>query len=149
MKGASKSGKEPPEEEIGKQSGTHVEEVSSLGNGSQATHLASPHEPLPETESEISQDPVPRKKIKIIPKQSDVDKAFTEWLEIKNNKAQTPLEQKQEDSDWLFFRSILQDFKKLDEKRRRNLKIKFATLLNEELDQVEIEASNTHSISSS
>lgn len=50
---------------------------------------------------------------------------------------------REEDNNQLFTRSLLPDFKKLSNKRKRGLKLKFATLLNEELNLAETEASST------
>lgn len=63
------------------------------------------------------------------------------------------IQEDQQDSDWLFFRFLLPVFKKLNDKRKRHLKLKFATILNEELDQADagVEDSNytSHSWGSS
>ncbi|XP_037949031.1 uncharacterized protein LOC119680335 [Teleopsis dalmanni] len=48
---------------------------------------------------------------------------------------------KEEDSDSLFFRSLLIDFKKLDERRKRKMKSQFLQIINEQLEVTEMEAS--------
>jgi hypothetical protein len=56
---------------------------------------------------------------------------------LKKRKEIKTIQEDQQDGDWLFFRSLLQDFKKLNDKRKRSLKLKFSTILNEELDRAE------------
>nr|XP_023020829.1 transcription factor Adf-1-like [Leptinotarsa decemlineata] len=144
MKGASTSGNVPPEEDTQGDEGTLDTTETQVEEGLSDTPQApSVDEVSVDNETDIHQEPRPRKKRKIITLSSDADKAFIGWLDIKKNKAQTPSEQEKEDSDWLFFRSLLPDFKKLGDRRKRGLKIKFATLLNEELDLAEAETSNT------
>lgn len=78
--------------------------------------------------------------------QSDSDKSFIEWLELKKKEMKT-IQEDQRDGDWLFFRTLLQDFKKFNGKRKRNLKLKFTTLLNEELDRADAGAEDSSSTS--
>ncbi|BES92651.1 BESS motif [Nesidiocoris tenuis] len=65
----------------------------------------------------------------------DVKPKF-EAQEPKNDEVEAKKDDK-EDSDWLFFRSLLTDFKKLDNRRKRNVKCEILSLLNEHLNEME------------
>ncbi|XP_014239922.1 transcription factor Adf-1-like [Cimex lectularius] len=124
MKGASMSGNVLLKEEIDydmQETSAHDEE----GTLEDTPEVTPANETLLKLEeAEIHQDPTPSKRRRMSNEQSHSDKFITD---------------EQQDGDWLFFRSLLQDFKKLNEKRKRYLKLKFATLLYEELDQAEAE----------
>lgn len=93
--------------------------------------------------SEIVQQPYVSKKRKVVTSIHDADKAFVEWLASKKEGETRKLENENErnDPDWLFLKSLLHDFKKLDDRRKRVLKANFMVQLNEQLDEAEREAS--------
>ncbi|KAK4884899.1 hypothetical protein RN001_001170 [Aquatica leii] len=71
------------------------------------------------------------KKIKIDSIKSDANTSIVDG-NIKTQNQNT-----EDDADLFFFRSLLPDFKKLDDRRKRNLKSKFISLLNYTLDEAE------------
>lgn len=92
---------------------------------------------------QVVEETPPQKKRKLHSQTSDnaTDIAFMEWVNMKT-------QNKQEDSDLLFFRSLLPDLKKLDDRRKRIFKSKIMTTLHDMLDEVEHDASSTTSIES-
>ncbi|CAG9861563.1 unnamed protein product [Phyllotreta striolata] len=73
---------------------------------------------------------------------SDNEAPLLDWFDMKEYKKMKRNEYDQDDSDWLFFRSVLLDFRKLENRRKRALKVKFMALLNEQLDEAETEVAN-------
>jgi hypothetical protein len=96
------------------------------------------NEPPFDTESEVIQQPRPSKKRTETPN-NKTDAAFIEWLGMKKRRETRKTEEEERDADWLFFKSMLPDFKKLDSRRKRALKAKFLLLLNEQVDESEKE----------
>ncbi|XP_047109110.1 uncharacterized protein LOC124777673 [Schistocerca piceifrons] len=73
---------------------------------------------------------------------SDAHKVYADWLEVKQfNEMKRNWASSAGDADWMFFQSILPDFKKLNDRCRRDLKAKFLLLLNEQLDEAENDTS--------
>lgn len=72
---------------------------------------------------------------------NDANNAFVEWVAMKKQSATKTMENRQRDSDWLFLESLLPDMKKLDNKRRRTVKMKMMQLIYEQLDEAERETS--------
>lgn len=74
--------------------------------------------------------------------ENDAEKSFANWLEMKkHDEIKRNCESPADNADWLFFQSMLPDFKKLNDRRRRYLKAKFLLLLNEQLDEAENDTS--------
>lgn len=67
---------------------------------------------------------------------------------MKKKKKMKNIQEDQQDFS-LFFRSLLPDFKKLNDKRKRHLKLKFATILNEELDRADADFEDSNPTSHS
>lgn len=101
-------------------------------------------EPPFDAESEIIQQLRPAKKRMEGP-ENKTDAAFIEWLGMKKRRETRKTEDEERDADWLFFQSILTDFKTLDSRRKRSLKAKILLLLNEQLDECDKELSVTPS----
>lgn len=159
MKGASTSGNVPPEEDsdhdihaTDKQA-TDIQEEDTQDtvtqNKEDFSDITPVSEAILEAETETHYDPTPPKKQKITPKQINSDKLLIEWLELKKKKEMKNIQEDQQDSDWFFFRSLLPDFKKLNNKRKRHLKLKFATILNKELDRTDADVEDSNSTSHS
>lgn len=141
MKGASASGNVPPEENDQEIiiDDTQVRDVQ----GEEETtpqgipELTRANDDHSESETNIFKDHSYRKRKHITPAKSDADKAFIDWIAMKKHRESKTNQEELQDGDWLFLRSLLPDLKKLSDKRKRHIKLKFATLLSEELDKAE------------
>jgi len=100
--------------------------------------------PFANTESEIVVPLRPKRKASQQQQseqgRNDVNNAFVEWVAMKKQNTQKSEEYEQRDPDLLFFKSLLPDLKKLNDKRRRVVKMKIMQLINEQLDEAERDA---------
>lgn len=147
MKGSSTSGNLPaPSEGNTDDCSESTGEVCTTTESQYAADVGTTEEPIVlieppvHTEAEAIQQPQPRpsKKKRIEPPTNQTDEAFIEWLAMKKRREKKKTEEEEEcDADWLFFKSMLPDFKKLDSRRKRELKATFLLRLNEQLDERE------------
>jgi hypothetical protein len=138
MKGSNTSGNVPaPSEDRSDgcselQTTTDIQDAADCGTTEEPPHILDG--PSFDTESEVIQQPRPSKR-RMETSNNKTDAAFIEWLGMKKRRETRKTEKEERDADWLFFQSMLPDFKTLDSRRKRALKTKFLLLLNEQLDE--------------